>query len=181
MSTYHTMKTNLNKIHTCKVKPKVELRTVYRCTFCTRAGPYSLLRMSNALACQGGYMQHVHVQIELDYEVYISKIQNDNTEVQVGSDRLTCPSHTRNMLLEFGSINATCLGCRNMCNLTPKRYPNLGPLRRRKVVWCTSSVLHAMQHYVPGRLYEQTVNNLPNVQTPVPSFIFLTHLQCCSR
>lgn len=39
--------------------------------------------MRNALACHRGYIQHVHVQIELVYEVYVSKIKNGNTEVQV--------------------------------------------------------------------------------------------------
>ena len=98
-----------------------------------------------------------------------------------GFQRLICPSYSRNMLLDFCPISETCHWCRNMCNLSPKKYLNLGPLRRRKVVWCTSSVLHGMQHYVPGRLYEQIVSNLPNLQTPVPSFIYFTHLQCCSR
>ena len=100
-----------------------------------------------------------------------------------GFQRLICPSYTRNVLLDFCPISETCHWCRNMCYLSPKKYLNLGPLRTRKVVWCTSSALLGMQHYVPGRLYEQIVNNLPKIQTTVPSFIVFFILfisQICS-
>ena len=39
--------------------------------------------MMNALACQGEYMQQMHVKIELESELYLSKIQNDNIGLQV--------------------------------------------------------------------------------------------------
>ena len=66
-----------------KVKPKFELGSLYMRTCCTLDVTSCLLRMMNALACQGEYMQQMHVKIELESELYLSKIQNDNIGLQV--------------------------------------------------------------------------------------------------
>ena len=176
MSTYHTMKTNLNKIHSCKAKPKDELRSLYRCTFCTRAGPYSSLRMRNALACHGGYMQHVHVQIELVYEVYISKIWNGNTEVQVLRISKT------HLPLIYPLHGVRVLSHKRDVPLVPeyvqpvaKKISKLRASKKKK-----SGLMHFISLAWYAAIRARTPV-LPNLQTPVPSFIYLTHLQCCSR